>query len=564
MSLFSSIRMAANSMQANQIGLQVVGQNIANANTPGYIREEMSLTPAPVQRIGSLLLGSGVSVEAVIQKIDLFLEDRLRGSVSERSSAETQESAYAQLESLVNALGETSIGAYLSQFGSSISDILNQPESVSTRNMAVLQAGTLTEAINHLADGVTALRVDVNNRVVNMASDINRLIEDIRVLNVRISDTEGGSASKSDAVGLRDQRLEDLQALASLIDIRVQEQPSGGVIVYSGDTYLVYEGNSRQVEAVIDSDKGFPAADIQVAETQSSLNPSNGELHGLLEVRDTVLGNFANDLDQFAQNLIYEFNKVYSSGQGLTGYHDVASEFAVVDADLALNAAGLQFTPVNGSFQVITRVESTGLTTTHDVRVDLDGLGDDTTLNDVINILNQIPGLTARVNNENKLEIEAGADQEFAFSNDTSGLLAALGVNTFFKGSTASDIGVSTTVQEDPAKFAASRGGIGVDTENAVTLAKFLDLPVASENGDTLGVLYDRLVAGATQASSIAQSTAEGARTFEETLRAQKMAISGVSLDEEAVQMISYQRAYQASARFISIVSELFEVLVNI
>lgn len=564
MSLFSSIRMAANAMQANQIGLQVVGQNIANANTPGYIREEMVLTPAPAQRMGNLLLGSGVSVEAVVQKIDLFLEDRLRGSVSARFGAGTEEAAYTQLESLINALGDTSIGAYLTQFASSISDILNHPESVSTRNMAVLQAGALTKEINNLATGANGLRTDVNNRVINMAGDINRLVEDIRVLNTRIADTEGGNTSNSDAVGLRDQRLSDLENLAGLIDIRVQEQPSGGVIVYSGDTYLVYEGTSRKVEAVIDGENGFPAADIQVVDTRSSLKPSSGELYGLLDVRDNVLGSFANDLDKFARNLIYEFNKVYSSGQGLTGYDQATSEFAVLDANSALNAAGLKFTPTNGSFQVITRVQSTGLTTTHNVPVDLDGLGEDTTLNDVAKILNEIPGLTARVNSENKLEIEATAGQEFTFSNDTSGLLAALGINTFFKGSSATDIGVSAIVQQDPAKFAASRGGIGVDTHNAVTLAEYLDLPVASENGDTLGVLYDRLTAGVTQASSIAQSTAEGARTFEETLRAQKMAISGVSLDEEAVQMISYQRAFQASARFISVLSDLFDVLVNI
>ena len=61
-------------------------------------------------------------------------------------------------------------------------------------------------------------------------------------------------------------------------------------------------------------------AEIHLADTDENLNPSSGELHGLFDSRDQVLGGFSNQLDSFAQTLIYEFNKVYSSGQGLTGY----------------------------------------------------------------------------------------------------------------------------------------------------------------------------------------------------------------------------------------------------
>ena len=92
MSLYSSIRLAANTLRANQIGLQVIGQNMANASTPGYIREEALLVTGPAQRVGGLLLGTGVQVEAVVQKIDEFLEERLRGSVSDLVDAQTQES----------------------------------------------------------------------------------------------------------------------------------------------------------------------------------------------------------------------------------------------------------------------------------------------------------------------------------------------------------------------------------------------------------------------------------------------------------------------------------------
>jgi flagellar hook-associated protein 1 FlgK len=139
-----------------------------------------------------------------------------------------------------------------------------------------------------------------------------------------------------------------------------------------------------------------------------------------------------------------------------------------------------------------------------------------------------------------------------------------LGLNTFFSGSSARGLKVRETVREDPAKFAASRGGIGVDTENAVELAGFLDRPLNSQSGSSLAELYDRLVAETVQGSAVSRSVAEGTRVFEETLRGQKLSTSGVNLDEEAIRLIGHQQSYQASARYIKVLEELLDVLINL
>ncbi len=568
MSLFGSIRLASNTLQADQIAMQVVGQNIANANTPGYIREETVLTPAPTQRMGNLLLGLGVRVEAVIQKIDLFLEGRLRGAVSEQASAEAQQDAYVNLEQLIGELSETDLSTTLTNFFNSISEVLNQPESVSVRNLAVLNGVTLTQQIDSLSGRVNQVRSDANDRVAAIADDINRLTEEIARLNVRIAETEGGDVSTSDAVGLRDQRLEALEQLAGLIDIRVQEQPSGAVTVYRGGDYLVADAAWRPVTVVRTSDRGLPVAEIRLAETDSPLNPSAGELHGLTDARDTILGGFLDRLDDFARTLAFEFNKVYSGGQGLNGYHEATSEFAVTAEDVPLDEAGLPFAPSTGSFEVMTYRTVDGKRVrvkTTDVLVNLTGVGSQTTLNDVAAALDAVDGLSASVTPEGKLEISADSpEEEFAFANDTSGFLAAIGLNTFFTGSTAADLGVSAALRDDPAKFAASRGGIAADTQNAVLMAGFLDRPIASQNEASLAVLYDRMMGETTQGATVTAAAAEGARVFEQTLRGQKLSISGVNLDEEAVQMIQYQKSFQASARFIAAIQEMFDMLVNL
>ncbi len=565
MSLYGSIRMAANTLRADQIALQVIGQNIANATTPGYVREEVLLSPAPTQRFGGLLLGMGVEVQAVVQKIDNFLEDRLRTAVSDRVSAETQEDTYVELEGLLNELTDSDLSTSLNNFFASVAEILNQPESVSIRNLAVLQAETLTYQISRLAGQVRQLRSQLNDRVSAIAGEINNLTEEIQTLNIRIAEMEGGDASSSDAVGLRDQRLEALEKLAELVDIRVEEQPSGGVAVYVGGLFLVSEGIQRPVEAIYGSDRGLSIADIYLAETGSPLNPSSGELQGLLTARDDILGGFLDELDDFAQTLIFEFNRIYSQGQGLVGYSELVSEAAVDDPTAALDQAGLDFTPVHGSFQVLIYNTETGLWKTSDIFVDLDGINDDTTLEDLAAALNAVDGLAAEVTAVNKLRITSeSADQQFAFANDTSGVLAALGLNTFFTGSSAIEIAVNTTVADNPATFAASVSGVGVDTENAVRLAAFLDEPLESKDGVTLAVLYDRLISGATQGSAIARGAADSARVFEDSLRGQKLATSGVNIDEEAIRLIAYQRSFQAAARFIATLTELFGILVSL
>ncbi len=565
MSLFGSIRMAANTLRANEIALQVVGQNIANANTPGYIREEVVFAPAPTQRYGKLLLGLGVEVKAVIQKIDLFLEERLRGSVSDRVDAETQESSYTQLEGVIGELSDTDLSTSIDNFFSSISEILNQPESISVRNLAVLQGKTLSTDINRLANRVTDMRSDHNDRIIDMADDINRLIEEVRTLNIRIANIEGGDTSNSAAVGLRDQRLVALESLAELIDIRVREQPSGGVAVYTGGNFLIFEGVTQEVEVVLESEGGMATASIHIIGNDSELTPSSGELHGLITARDDITGGFLDELDDFAATFAFEFNKLYSRGQGLSGYQELTSEFAVDDADAVLNNAGLKFTPKNGSFQILVHNKDTGATQTTDIIVDLNGLGDDMTLADLADALDAVKGISASVTSGKKLTIASdSSEQEFAFAGDTSNILAALGLNTFFSGYDARSIGVNTVVGDAPATFAASTGGIAVDTQNAVGLSVMLDQPIDSHNGESLTVLYDRMISSATQSSSIAQSAAEGARVFEGTLRGQKMAISGVSLDEEAVRMLAFQRSYQASARYIAILNELFDVMVSL
>lgn len=565
MSLFSSIQLANNTLRTMQIGLHVVGQNIANANTPGYVREEVIYSPAPVQRIGNLTLGLGVQIDGIIQRVDKLVLDRLITASSERAGADIQEDVYRNLEAIIGELSDTDLSTSLSNFFASVAEVLNQPENVAVRNLAVLQGQTLAGNVNDLTDRVRNLRSDVNTRATALASEINTLTEEIATLNVRIAMVEGGGALGSDAGALRVERQVAVNRLAEILDIDANEQPSGSINIAAGGNLLVFEGTRKEVEVSLSTDRGLSIATILYSDTQSELAATTGELGGLYQARDGILGGFLDSLDDFARTLVFEFNKAFSQGQGLTGFDQVAAEHAVDDPHAPLDAAGLSFTPVNGSFDLLVRNTRTGLTTTERIHVDLNGLDEDTSLTDLAAAISAVDGVTATISSTNELSITTDSpDSEFAFAGDTSGLLAGLGINTFFRGTAAGNVGVNQGLVDDASKFAASSNGIGEDTENAIRLAAFLDEPIESQSGSSISVLYDKIINETTQGSTVASAIADGFRVFEQTLSGKAQAISGVNLDEEAIEMITLQRIYQASARFIQTVSELLDVLVNL
>ncbi|MCA9236568.1 MAG: flagellar hook-associated protein FlgK [Planctomycetales bacterium] len=555
--------MAGNTLQAMQLGLHVVGNNIANANTPGYIRERTIYTPAPVQRTGNLTIGLGVEVAGIVQSVDRFVVERLRDAGSDRASADIQEKVYRDLEAILGELSDTDISSQISNFFNSIDEVLKQPEEISVRNLVVQSGKTLASSINTLQRRVQTVHTEFSQQVNNLSNEINTLSEQIRNLNLQIVTLEGGNTGSSEAGGLRSQRDAALSRLAEIVDVKTTETAAGAVNVSLGGEFLVFEGTNRQVRTEYSSDGGLLTASIEFADNGSPLRVGGGELHGYYEARDTITGGFLDRLDEFAGSLAFEFNKIYSQGQGISGFSDVTGTYGADDAGAALDAAGLPFTPVTGDFDLLVYNTETGLTETSAVHVDLNGVDGDDSLTTLAAKLNAVDGVIAEVTRDNQLRLRtASPDNQIGFSGDTSGVLAALGINTFFTGSRASDLAVNATLIQDGSKFAAADDGIGVGVDNAIKLVSLHDRALDNLNGNTITGVYDQLINDTTQGATVAGAVADGLRVFEGTLQASAQEVSGVNLDEEAIDMIMLQRTYQASAKYISTLSELLDVLV--
>ena len=563
MGLNATLATAGSSLETFGIGIQVAGQNIANAATPGYIREELLLEPNMPVSLGQLILGSGVTAASIQQQIDTYLEQRIYAARADYQASSSLQAVYYNLESEIRELGDDDLSTSLNRFLDAINEAINQPESGSLRHLVVEQGSQLAADIAALRANVDRLREQQSDRVTLLVDEANRLIDSIAELNPQISQMEANGLMQSDAGGLRTQRYNRLAELSEIIPVRFAEQDDGSFDVFSGANTLILAGEKQYLETYTDVDNGVGVTRVRMAITGADIPASGGELRGIIDARDRVLGDFVDELDTFASNLIFEFNRIHSSGEGLRGFEAVTAETRMLDQTAALNAAGLDFTPTHGSFQLKVTSQLSDVTTTSNIAIDLDGIGTDTSLQDLRDTLNAVDNITATITTTGRLKIVADDQFEFCFADDTSGVLASLGINTFFTGSNSASIGVNSIVANDHEFFAASLGGGPSDGSNAVRLAQFSDNSVDGLSGVSLSSFYDSTITSVAQSSAREAAVAEGLDSFLQSLLSQREQFSGVSLDEEAIKMLEFQHAFRAAARVVSTIDELFTVLLN-
>ena len=566
MALTAALASATRALEVFSTGVQVSANNIANANSAGYIREELVIDPAnPFQR-GALVIGSGAEATAVRQVIDQYLETRIHTAGSNAAASQARQDIYSQLESQLRELGDSDLSTRFSSFSAAINEVVNQPELSPLRASVIEEGRLLASSIRDLRSRVDDLRRAQTRRIDDIVAEANQLIDEIQKLNKQIGLQESNGLLSSDAGGLRSNRYEALNRLAEILPIRYQEQPNGAVDVYSGSEFVLLGAEKQLLETTTAVDRNVPVQTVRFDRTKQDISQAGGgELRGIIEGRDDIVGGFVDQLDQLTVGLINAVNRVHASGEGIAGYSTVTSINHVTDVNRVLNDAGLAISPEHGSFTLKVHNQTTGITESHEIQVDLDGLGgNDTTLDDLRASIDAIAGVSASITTDGRFKLDADTDFDLRFSDDSSGVLAALGINTFFTGSNAQTIGINETVAGNPDLFAAGQGGGPSDNRNALLLAEVLDVEQSSLEGASINDFYSSIVAGVAQGTAAEQATAQGLQAYRDSLNAQREQFSGVSLDEEAVRLIEFQQAFAASARVIQTVDELFQLLIGL
>lgn len=566
MSLFGAINSSISGLNTATLGLQVVSNNIANANTPGFSTQTLDQVTAMAVRRGNFVVGTGVKVAGISQTGNRMLEGQLREAISDADSSQVQSSIYHQLEAVIGELGENDISTYLSRFFNSLQEVAQKPESQPVRAFAIQQGTALTEKLNFTHSRAVELHDQVNSQIQGSVDRINQLLGEIATLNVRVVAAQGGTGGTGVANSLIDSRRTALRELGSLIDIRVVNTEGGAINVSTvGGSSLLLNGNANKIRvSYTEEASGYRRAEIQYADGESPVVVSGGRIAGLQIARDYVANDFLSEMDKFANNLVYEFNKLHASGQGSSALTTASAEHRTTDPQVSLDKAGLPFKPSNGSLKVHVRDKTTGQVKTTDFLVKL-GVSQSTTLASLTAELDGITGLKAAIDNQGLLQLTTDdPNAEFYFSDDTSGALAALGINSFFTGSKLGNLGVSAAIQKTPGLLSTSAGGIGKDTQTVLKLAALEKQPLPTLSGRSIRSQYELSVGDVAQRSSTAKSLAEAFSQYAATLESESLSQTGVNLDEEAAKMLQYQRAYQASARVIQTANEIFDVMMQL
>ncbi|MCC7191695.1 MAG: flagellar hook-associated protein FlgK [Phycisphaeraceae bacterium] len=563
MSLSGALQIGRSALVANQAALEVVGNNLANVATKGYHRQSIVLAANRDQEIQrGIFVGRGVHIQEINRQVDDALEGRIRSGVSDQSASAATRDILSQIESLQNELSDNDLSSQLSEFFNAWSELANNPLDNSVRRVVVQKGETVASYIRNLRTGITAVRAQVDESISGDVSAANDLLSRVEELNTQIVRAEQGTGS---AHGLRDQRDQILAELAQYVDVSTIEQSNGAVDVFVGSLPVVLEGKSRGLEVRRQTIDGDLQMDVVLSADGSILQPTSGRLGALIKSRRDDVNAAVDTLDTFANQLAFEVNRAHSQGQGTKGYSSVTATNKVSDANAALNAAGLAFSPNHGTFLIHVTQKSTGQRTTSTINVDLDGIGTDTTLTSLAAQLNTVANVNASITPDGRLRLNSGGgDFELSFSEDSSGTLAALGINTFFQGTDASDLAVNSVVSGDPAYVAAGQNHVSGDNRNALAISSLATRPLASLGGLSISDQWSRHVEDYAVRLGQADQKFQADTVVRENLEAQQQSVSGVNTDEEAINLLAFQRAYQGSARFLSVVDEMYQTLLGL
>ena len=555
--IFSTLSSAKLGLLAQQLAIEVTGQNVANVETEGYSRQDVSFeanTPRGHIKYGGLhQLGTGVRIASIERAHDQFLFTQIMDEGDLTGSTEVKKEIFEQLEVLFNEGSGRSLNDALSLFFSSVHDLATNARGLPERVDLISKAEHLASTFNQTGNQLFTIQRNIDATIETEVAEINTLTTQIGKLNESIHANEPTSQYKAN--DLRDNRDRLVKELSKKIDIQlVQESDNQISLTLKDGTALVLKDQVFDLSTSINANnESFNDVYIDIGSTTKNITSTikGGELRGYLDMRDTKVESVLDKMNILSGSFIQEFNSIHREGFGIDG------------------SSGLDFfTPL-------------------DVTVDHDA---DNTGTAVVSMTNASP-TTVSVD---EFEIAFTDSNEFTLNNLTTN--ASSGTFTFTTGSTfnikdgfavaisgtaasgdkvtfsvsedaASLMSVSSTITADGQKIAAGTTTNG-DGGNALLMAGlqnelvFNSVTWSSESGSfTFDEYYNAVVSTIGIESFSAQAILRQQEGVMLQLNSRRESISGVSIDEEMIKMIKFQQAYNASARMISMVDEMLDTL---
>ncbi|MGD9849825.1 MAG: flagellar hook-associated protein FlgK [Nitrospirales bacterium] len=535
---------ARSGIQAHQQGLATTSHNIANINTKGYSRQEVILeTKRPVEGV----IGSGVQVGQIRRTVDSFLENQITSVTEDLGSLASRHNFLVQADGIFTDTDNSGLGFGLTEFFNALRDVATNPESAIQRTVLLAKSDSLTDQFLTVAQGLHQIRLDADGEIGRHVETINGLAIRVASLNDEIFKAE---SSGREAPDLRDQRGVLINEMAELVDLDQVTLRDGIGLVVGGQ--LLVAGNHANALTTAPDPDNPPLTNVAFVRSDGNLLSITDKIHGgkiggLLTLRDTDIPAIQDRLDRLAAQLINEFNQQHQAGYGLDGTTGNLFFSAMTpDAPLArdTNTGTAQGTSV--------AIADPTLLTLDNYEVRFTGAA-------AYSIVDTTTGSTVTSG-----AYTSGATINFdGLDVVVTGTVAAGDIFTLsaHKGA-AQRFGVAVS-DTDKIAAASSAATIPGGNQNALALVN-LHTARQSELGNITFNDYHTITIGdvgiATRESELALHSKE---LEVDQVNGLRESVSGVSLDEELTNLLSFQRAFEASARMITVADELLRTILT-
>jgi len=541
MSIAALFNIGRSALTANQAALAVTGHNIANAATEGYSRREAILEIAsPVVPVAGGFLGSGVSAAGIRRYYDRFVGAQLLGQQGLLGRSRVLDETWSRVETLLGEEGGQGLSAALRNFFAAWQAVAAAPEETAPRIDLLNRGAALAGALARAEQEAAAEAERAAGEIRDVASQVNALAAQVARLNVKIAEIEAGP-SKTVAADARDERDRLLEDLCGLVDASVREDRDGAVTVTVGMRNLVSGGTA----AALSVESGAAGEPILVLDgIDVTARIEGGRIGGLLAARAQIAQAVLVPLRRLAAALTVEVNALHRTGAGLDGLggRDFFAPLSVSVRDESTGADAASAV-----------VSDASLLTLDDYEIAFDGTGN-YTVRDL-----STGGVAASGS--------WTAGTPIAFDGIEVTVTGAPAPGDRFVVSVLEGAARGfRVVLDDPRAVAAAQDPSGVpgDNANAVRLAELADAALARLGGATVDGWYAGVVADTGFRARTAADTARFDENLLAEIRQRRDALSGVSLDEEAANLVRYQRAFEAGARIIRVTDELLRTVLEL
>lgn len=619
MSLGNAIGAALSGLQLTQTGVGLVADNIANAETPGYVRK--SLLQTTTSAAGG---GAGVRVVGIQRELDVFVQRQLRAELAGSSYINSITTYYNRIDQIYGSPGGlNALDTLVNNFGNSLQGLATSPESISSRSQVLNEAQVLAQHLNAMSRDVQELRTQAELAISADVTRINQILQNIENVSMRIIAADPTSGSTA---ALLDQRDALIGELSGLIDVRTVDTGPGQVAIFTTSGVSLFDHKASRLS--FDGRDGVNAQALWSENASergvgtillTSPNGSNvdlianksirsGDLAAHLQMRDVTLVQAQAQLDEIAHALATALSNRSVAGQ--TASNGLQQGYSV---DLSAlqngNTINLNYTDATGTHKVtIVRVDNpaalplsdthTADTTDRVIGVDWSGgmagvlsqlntalgpnISFDNPSGNLLRVLDDGAGNLADINSLSATVTTSGfqsGDASLPFFVDGSN--NSLYTNYAIDGSTqklgfAARIAVNIQLKDDPSRLVMfDTGTLAGDPTRPDWLEQQLSTAVRSFSPDTgigtkAGAYSGSLIDYIRQVISLQGGNADNAYRLKEgqdivvnALQARHSDRSSVNIDSEMANLLVLQTAYGANARVMTAVKEMLDALIR-